>query len=53
MSTVTSTIRIGPADHGRSQAVSLVLPGFTVRLLDLWPEVEDDHADSEAANGVS
>ena len=24
------------------QAVSLVLPGFAVRLPDLWPEVEDD-----------
>ncbi len=35
------------------QAVSLVLPGFAVRVLDLWPEVEDEQPDAETANGVS
>ena len=35
------------------QAVSLVLPGFAVRVPDLWPEVEDEQPDAETANGVS
>ena len=35
------------------QAVSLVLPGFAVRLPDLWPEVEDEQPDTETANGAS
>jgi Uma2 family endonuclease len=35
------------------QAVSVVLPGFTVRLPDLWPEVENEQLDTETTNGVS
>jgi hypothetical protein len=35
------------------QAVSVVLLGFAVRVRDLWPEVEDEQLDAEAANGVS
>ena len=35
------------------QAVSLVLPGFAVRLPDLWPEVEDEQPNAETANGAS
>jgi Uma2 family endonuclease len=35
------------------QAGSLVLPGFVVRVLDLWVDVEEDQTDLEAANGVS
>jgi Uma2 family endonuclease len=35
------------------QAVSQVLPGFSVRLSDLWPEVEDEQPNTETANGVS
>ena len=35
------------------QAVSLVLPGFAVRLPDRWPEVEDEQPATETANGAS
>jgi Uma2 family endonuclease len=35
------------------QAVSLVLPGLVIRLPDLWPDVEDQQADTETANGAS
>lgn len=34
------------------QAVSLVLPGFAIRLPDLWPH-EDDEPETETANGAS
>jgi Uma2 family endonuclease len=35
------------------QAVSVVLPGFAVRVMDLWPEVDHEQPDAEAANGIS
>jgi Uma2 family endonuclease len=35
------------------QAVSLVLPGLTIRLPDLWPEVEGEQSDTETPNGDS
>jgi Uma2 family endonuclease len=33
------------------QAASLVLPGFAIRLPELWPEIEDDQPGVETANG--
>jgi len=35
------------------QAASLVLPGFAIRLLVLWPEIEDDQPGVETGNGDS
>ena len=34
------------------QAQSLVLPGFAIRVLELWIDVEDDQPDPETANGA-
>jgi Uma2 family endonuclease len=34
-------------------AVSLVLPGFAIRVSDLWPVGEDEQSESEPANGIS
>jgi Uma2 family endonuclease len=55
---VTVLIRDGDAwveqvYRADQQARSLVLPGFAVRVLDLWIDVEDDQPDTEMANGVS
>jgi Uma2 family endonuclease len=35
------------------QALSLVLPGFAIRLPDLWPQAVDDQSDAQAPNGIS
>jgi Uma2 family endonuclease len=46
-------IWVEPIYRDDQQAVSVVLPGFAVRLPDLSPEVEDEQLDTETANGVS
>jgi Uma2 family endonuclease len=55
---VTVLIRDGDARveqvyRDDQQAVSLVLPGFAIRVPDLLTEVEDEQSGSETANGIS
>lgn len=58
MKVVTVLIRDGDAwveqvYRDDQLAVSLVLPGFAIRVSDLWPAGEDEQSASETANGIS